>query len=269
MHALSHSQQVVTAADVVEQAWCAAWSALRADPATWVEDAPTYLRVITPGSSDLLLNAVLRLRQPEPVTRADIEQVLAPFRALHQPCQWWLRPDTAPTGLRFHLSQIGMQPWSTVPGMVLALDTWQPRSSSAAPVTARAARNRAEAEAALTVICSVYNIVPGPMHRWCVDNPHFTMYIAWMGRDPAAALACQTVDGTIGFFHVATMPQWRRQGIAQTLMAQALTDAQAAGTHIAALTATPMAESLYRGLGFTPTAPIEMWMPGPAFMRQL
>ena len=267
MRAPYHSPRVM-AADVVEATWCAAWSALRYDPATQVDDTAGYLRVITPSSSDLLLNAILRFHQERPVSHADVAAAIAPFRAAHRPLQWWLRPDNEPAGLRHHLTQIGMQPWSTVPGMTLALDTWQPQPGGD-DISARAASNRAEAEAALAVICNVYSIIPGPMRHWCVDNPHFTMYLATIGHIPAAALACQIHHGVVGFFHVATLPRWRRLGVAQALMTRALADARDVGAHTAALTATPMGEALYRGMGFIPTAPIEMWMPGTNFMTYL
>jgi hypothetical protein len=87
-----------TLADAVERAWCAAWGALGRDGASQVDDTPQFLRILTPGSSDLLLNAVLRFQQDRPVQRADVEVVLAPFRAAQRPLQWWLRTDAAPLG---------------------------------------------------------------------------------------------------------------------------------------------------------------------------
>jgi GNAT superfamily N-acetyltransferase len=276
MRAPSHSlRQHLSPSDIVEHAWCAAWGSLRYDPATHVDDTPEFLRIITPGSAEMLLNAVLRFRQGRPVTRDDIERVIAPYRVARRPMQWWLRLDNEPPHLRQQLRAIGMQPWSVVPGMTLALPAWQPPHLRGHGITARTAATRAEAELAMRVMCSVYGIIPDPMRHWCVDNPHFTLYLAWVGDEPAGALATQIDGGIAGFFHVATLPQWRRRGVARAMMAQALLDARQAGATVAALTATPMAEALYRDLGFAPTASgtgpsgFELWMAGLEFLATL
>ncbi len=268
MHVPSQSVPL-TPGDIVERAWCAAWESLRYDPATRVDDTPEFLRVVTPSSAEMLLNAVLRFRQDRPVARDDIERVIAPYRAAHRPWQWWLRLDNEPPQLRQQLRAIGMRPWSVVPGLTLALPAWQPPHLSTSDITARAAVTPVEAETAMQVICSVYDIIPDPMRHWCVDNPHFMVYLAWVGAQPAGALATQTRDGIVGFFHVATLPQWRRHGVARALMVQALLDARRNGATVAALTATPMAEALYHNLGFTPTISFELWMAGLDFLATL
>ncbi|HKD74393.1 MAG TPA: hypothetical protein VKB76_02815, partial [Ktedonobacterales bacterium] len=76
-----HLRQPRSSGDIVEHAWCAAWGSLRYDPATHVDDTPEFLRVVTPGSGEMLLNAVLRFRQERPVERDDIERIIAPYRA--------------------------------------------------------------------------------------------------------------------------------------------------------------------------------------------
>ncbi|HKD76122.1 MAG TPA: GNAT family N-acetyltransferase, partial [Ktedonobacterales bacterium] len=174
-----------------------------------------------------------------------------------------------PPQLRQQLWAIGMRPWSVVPGMTLSLPDWQPSFLNRPDITARAAATPVEAELAMRVMCSVYGIIPEPMRHWCVDNSHFTLYLAWVGAEPAGALATQIDGGIAGFFHVATLPQWRRRGVARAMMVQALLGARQAGATVAALTATPMAEALYRDLGFAPTASFELWMAGMDFLATL
>jgi ElaA protein len=55
---------------------------------------------------------------------------------------------------------------------------------------------------------------------------------------------------------VATLPEWRGQGIAHELMEFLLHEAEKAGTNQVVLAAQAHAESFYRRLGFTPAGPL-------------
>lgn len=253
----------------VEHVWCAAWAALGNDPATTVDDTAEVLRIITPQSTDLLLNAILRFRQPRPVTAADVERVIAPFRVAGRPWQWWLRLGAEPVGLRERMVELGMQCWGTPTGMTLPLRNWHAPNVSQSTYEVRPAVNSQEIASALDIICTVFGMTPEPMRQWGPDNPHFVAYLAWHDGVPVGALVQQISGGVVGIFHVATLPRLRRQGIAHALMCQVLRDAQSAGAHTAALTASPMAETLYHRLGFVSCCVFELWMPGPRLLSAL
>lgn len=55
---------------------------------------------------------------------------------------------------------------------------------------------------------------------------------------------------------VATLPEWRGQGIAHEVMEFLLHEAEKAGTQQVVLAAQAHAESFYRRLGFTPSGPL-------------
>jgi GNAT superfamily N-acetyltransferase len=258
-----------TLADAVERAWCAAWGALGRDGASQVDDTPQFLRILTPGSSDLLLNAVLRFRHAHPVQCADIEAVIAPFRAAHRPLQWWLRTDAAPAGLCEQLYAHGMRIWGTPPGMALRLAGWQPPVAPSPSVVVRPVATREDATAALQIICTVFNLAAAPMRRWCAASLHNVTYLATIGTTPVGAMVRLSHDDVAGFFHVATLPRFRRRGVAWAMMCHALGAAQAEGAALAALTAAPMAISLYQRLGFVTCCTIDQWMPGPELMQTL
>lgn len=255
-------------ARAVEQVWCAAWAALGFDPATHVDDTAEILRIVTPESADLLLNAILRFRQARPVTAADVERAIAPFRAAGRPWQWWLRLGAEPLGLRDRMVELGMQCWGTPTGMTLPLRDWQPpavpQSVQVRPVT-----STSDIASALGIICEVFGMTPEPMRQWGPDNPNFGAYLAWRAGEPVGALVCQISTGVAGIFHVATLPSVRRQGVAQALVTRALVNARAAGAHTAALTSSHMAEALYRRLGFVSCCVFELWMPGPRLLTAL
>ncbi len=258
-----------TLANAVEHAWCAAWGALGCDAATRVEDLPHMLRVLTPASPDLLLNAILRYHQPRPVTSADLAAAIAPFRAAHRPLQWWLRSGTEPQGLREGLFALGMMPWGHPVGMALPLDGWQMATETRPDVQVTPVVTPEGAVTALQTICDVFGLPPGPMRRWCINHPRFETFQATVRGAPAGALVRLRDSGVVGFYHVAVLPRYRRRGIGTAMMAYALHDAQQQGARVAALTASPMAERLYQRMGFVPCCTFEQWMPDTRLMAEL
>jgi GNAT superfamily N-acetyltransferase len=179
-----------------------------------------------------------------------------------------LRLGSEPPRLREILFDVGMQPWGTPLCMALPMNEWRPETLPE-PVQARRVTTQAEAEAALRVICAVFGLAVEPMRYWCIANPEMQPFIAFVRGRPAGALVMQCNQGIAGFFHVATLPEFRRHGIASSLMQCALASARAQGMAQAALTASPMAETLYHRLGFQPCGRIETWMPASRLMREL
>lgn len=256
-------------AGAVEDAWCAAWASLAYDAKTNVLETPELVRVLTPGSADFLLNAIVRLHDQQPLAPAGLAEQLAPFYAMRRAMQWWLRWDTSPAQLREQLSAIGMRPWDRPPGMALAFSAWQGASPLPGELTVRPVTTTAEAEHALAIICEVFGTDPVPMRHWCIDNPHFVVMLATLNEQPAGALAFQVRDGVAGVFHVATLPQWRRRGVAYAMVGQSLRMARDLGANVAALTSSAMAIPLYRSLGFREAGQYEFWIPGPRLMLAL
>ncbi|HLY31648.1 MAG TPA: GNAT family N-acetyltransferase [Ktedonobacterales bacterium] len=259
-------ERLTTEAMLVEENWAAAWASLReapVSPPTLVEETPNYLRIITPGVADSLLNIIMRYTAQRPVTRDDVEEAIAPFRRAHVPMQWWLMRGSEPAGLREQLALLGMESWGGAAAMTLRFDGWHPPTLALAKgVTLGLAQGDEDRRAALNIICAVFYAPLQPMNRWTIDNPRFTMYLARLGGRPVAALAIFTHQRIAGVYHVATLASARRRGIAGALLTRALKDAQAAGCAYATLTATPEAKHLYEQVGFTTCGVMEQWSPG-------
>lgn len=260
-------------ARAVERNWRAAWMTLgtvNVEPRTIVEDTPAFLRVCTPGLPESLLNIVLRFETPNPVTRDDLERIIAPYRERKLPFQWWQLVGDEPTGLRDQLRALGMQSWGGVPAMALDLAGWQPQLPPLPHgVALGPIRTAEEAQAALAIICEVFIVPAGPMSRWTSRNGAFSMYQAtWQGRT-VSTLAVLRDGVTAGVYHVATAGWARRRGIASHLLTLALGEAQAAGCSLATLTATPEARHMYERLGFRACGMIDQWMPGPRLMNEV
>ena len=82
------------------------------------------------------------------------------------------------------------------------------------------------------------------------------------GLAVAGLWACMH-DGDCGIYAMGTAPQWRRQGLARSLIAHVLAVACEAGARTASLQSTPMGMSLYRSLGFEAVGRYEEWVCGP------
>ncbi|HEX9412944.1 MAG TPA: GNAT family N-acetyltransferase [Ktedonobacterales bacterium] len=262
-------------ARAVEANWCAAWASLggvRDLLPTLVDDTAGYVRVCTPGIPELLLNTVLRYSGPVPVAAADLERVIAPYRRHHLPFQWWLTLGEEPRGLREQLYRLQLLSYGGTPCMALDLDGWVAQAEAAdvaAQETTHAVSTPDEARAALEVICHVFDVPPGPMARWTVENPRTQLYLTRRHGQAVSALATFRDGESVGISNVATLFQFRRRGSAGRLLIHALREAQAAGARLATLTATPEAQRLYESLGFRTCGMIEQWVPSPELMARL
>jgi GNAT superfamily N-acetyltransferase len=65
----------------------------------------------------------------------------------------------------------------------------------------------------------------------------------------------------VGVYAVGTAPQWRRRGLARSLMLHVLANAYRHGARTASLQSTRMGEPLYRSLGFRPVGRYDEWVP--------
>lgn len=85
------------------------------------------------------------------------------------------------------------------------------------------------------------------------------VYLAHAGGAPAACVAALDVHGDTTIWNVATLPQARGQGLARSLMRQALLDARQRGCATTSLQATAMGRPVYARMGYRDLGPLEMW----------
>ena len=79
---------------------------------------------------------------------------------------------------------------------------------------------------------------------------HLRVYVGYLGDQPVGAAAlCLSAD-LAGIYNVGTHPQYRRQGIAVTLMRRVLADARALGLATSVLQSSTDGRPLYARLGF-------------------
>ena len=70
-----------------------------------------------------------------------------------------------------------------------------------------------------------------------------------------------SAGGECGIYSLGTHPDFRRRGLARSLMQHVLADAHRNGARIATLQATPMGRPLYESIGFEPVGRYEEWIP--------
>jgi ribosomal protein S18 acetylase RimI-like enzyme len=163
-----------------------------------------------------------------------------------------------------------MRSWGGATMMYLPLSQWDVNYPQAPPaVSFHQTTSDADRDEALGVISRVFDVAPFPMSRWTNENPAFTLYLAHWGHLPVATVAALPLGENVGIYHVATMPDARRRGIAGNLLLLALREAQAAGFTSATLTATPEGQRIYERLGFRVCGLLEQWMTGPRLTDEL
>jgi ribosomal protein S18 acetylase RimI-like enzyme len=76
---------------------------------------------------------------------------------------------------------------------------------------------------------------------------------------PISKAVLHLADGVAGIYGVATTEAGRGRGLATYLCASALAEARAAGAERTVLHSTPMAQALYRRMGYRDVATFELW----------
>ncbi len=104
-----------------------------------------------------------------------------------------------------------------------------------------------------TFICrfsTAYTKVVSREFRFGMPGTKAHMWQAWREDQPIAKAALYCGSGSAGIYAVATRPEARRLGLANFLAITALHYARDAGHHLAVLHSTPMAQKLYKSMGF-------------------
>ncbi|GAG99826.1 unnamed protein product, partial [marine sediment metagenome] len=76
------------------------------------------------------------------------------------------------------------------------------------------------------------------------------MWVAWRDGVPIAKVGSYYGAGSVGIYGVATKPEIRGQGLASVLMVETMKAARQAGQKLVLLHSSPLAENLYKRLGF-------------------
>jgi ribosomal protein S18 acetylase RimI-like enzyme len=229
-----------------------------------VDDQLTHLRVWT-GLSSGFFNAVARARWSAAVAPAAVRAIASDLSARRAPWRWYVGSEGGSEDLGRLLKAVGLMsvpaqtpmllPFTahTLPRLVgrvepvpgLNVAEVRDRAAMTAWVAARAAANGwgdKTAKAWLTMHLGLGFEESEPLQ-------HLVAHID--GRPVGTVSAFLDTDGTAGIYHVEVVPEARGRGIGSWLTAAAIGLAADREAQRVVLTATPMAMTLYRRLGFT------------------
>jgi GNAT superfamily N-acetyltransferase len=91
-------------------------------------------------------------------------------------------------------------------------------------------------------------------------------WLAWKDGLPISKIGLYKGSGSAGIYGVATKPEARGLGIASLLMNVAMQAAKEMGYQLAVLDSSPLAEKLYKRLGFVTVAPLRLYSPVVAYL---
>jgi ribosomal protein S18 acetylase RimI-like enzyme len=208
-------------------------------------------------------NMVVRFQADPSEADGFIDRIFARFRERGAPFLWLVHPSARPGDLTQRLQRRGFEEAEPITGMVADLAhlpqmltvpsgveihdvTPEHDLSPFADFVAARWQVPETSQADLQAIIDVARIgAAGSPNR------------AWVAVKDGVALAkafTHDAAGVVGLYGMATKPEARGLGLARTMCIKALSDARARGHEVAVLHSTPMAVSLYEGVGFRKAA---------------
>lgn len=255
--------------DELEQNLWTAWSIFGRGPGCSLHDSDDLLWFETPLPI-IPFNGVLRFRARPDVDPA-IDGIVDHFRQRGVQFMWLLHPSAGPVDLPDRLRARGLMEVERMPGMARTLDELEPVPDLPDGIEVRQVRESADTAA-------LYQFAAW---RWQIDERYRTEYAAiadgfrfgqpgsnaqtwqaWRDGRPVAKAAVFLSRRSAGIYAVATRPEARRLGLARALTLVALHYARDNGRRLAILHSSPMAESLYRSMGFESVAEFRLFASG-------
>lgn len=203
------------------------------------------------------LNQVMYTHLSEADLPAALRQITAHYQALGNQFVWRTWPDSTPARLGEYLLAHSFSPRNLAPNMAADLHHLPPWSATPG-LTIERINDVASLKSWGKVIQQVYDTPPSftsfLMAAFSdeVQNPLAACanYLAWRDGKPIATTTLFLGAGVVGIYRVATLPEYRGQGIGGAIVRAAMRDAQAAGYRYATLRSSEMAYHLYQQLGF-------------------
>ncbi|MCL4303900.1 MAG: GNAT family N-acetyltransferase [Anaerolineae bacterium] len=165
-----------------------------------------------------------------------------------------------------YLSQRRYQPLPPQPAMYRAAPLQDVPLNSAVKV------ERVATVPGLTALCSLlYAVFDFPLADLIklYSTAHFKddlknnirHYLAFVDEKPVSAGTIICINGAASIWNVCTLDEYRRQGIATTLLQRMLNDATESGYELTMLYATPLAYHLFNKMGFGLFAQRQWFLP--------
>lgn len=219
-------------------------------------------------------NTVLKFQVEQNVDDR-IDALIGRYAERNVPLLWILHPSSQPADLPERLAQRGLQEIEVAPCMARGLENLPEPAPLPEGVEVREAIEESD-------LIELYGLAAW---RWGVPEEYRTqlremiekfeigergsntrMWLALKDGVPISKIGLYNGSGSAGIYGVATKPEARGLGIASLLMSVAMRAAKEMGHKLVVLDSSPLAEKLYRRLGFITVAPLRLYSPIAAYL---
>ncbi len=205
-----------------------------------------------------VFNNVFRARLSPNGIEAAIDTAVARFAERGVPMLWWIGPSPGPENLAAHLEARGLVHGFEAAGMAVDLSCLADGLPAPRHLEIEEVRDFETLGTWCAVMAPVYEFPGFALEPWLdmhaavglgAEKP-YRHYIARLKGIPVATASLFFGAGVAGISNVATLPQFRDQGIATAVTLAPLLEAQRLGYRVGVLFASLAAIGLYRRLGF-------------------
>jgi GNAT superfamily N-acetyltransferase len=187
-----------------------------------------------------------------------IGEALSPFTAKGVAMLWWTGPTTQPPDLGKNLLSYGFEHVFEAPAMALDLNSLKEEQPTIPDLTIEEILDKKDLKTWCDIMTFVYDFPDFAHEPWFEmlaslglgpDKP-FRHYLARVEGKPVATASVFFGAGLAGLSSVATLPEYRKQGIGTAITLEPLLEARRSGYRIGALFSSEMALDMYREIGF-------------------
>ncbi len=187
-----------------------------------------------------------------------IDRALSPFKEKNVPMLWWTGPSTQPLNLGEHLLSYGFEHVFEAPAMAVDLNTLKAAPSPISDLTIEEILDRKAMKTWCDIMTFVYDFPDFALEPWFdmlsslglgSDKP-YRHFLARVKGNPVATASVFFGAGLAGLSSVATLPEYRKQGIGAAITLEPLLEARNMGYRIGALFSSEMALDMYKEIGF-------------------
>jgi GNAT superfamily N-acetyltransferase len=188
----------------------------------------------------------------------NIEKALNPYKEQNVPMLWWTGPTTQPPNLGEYLISYGFEHVFEAPAMAVDLSTLKKAPSTAIDLSIEEILDKKALKTWCDIMTFVYDFPDIALEPWfdmlaslgLGSGKPYRHFLARVEGKPVATASVFFGAGLAGLSSVATLPEYRKQGIGKAITIAPLLEARNMGYRIGALFSSEMALEMYKDIGF-------------------
>lgn len=187
-----------------------------------------------------------------------IEEALSPFIDQNVPMLWWTGPTTQPPNLGEYLLSYGFEHVFEAPAMAIDLSTLKEATSVPVDLSIKEIYDRRALKTWCDIMTFVYDFPDFALEPWfdmlaslgLGPEKQYRHFLACAEGKPVATASVFFGAGLAGLSSVATLPEYRKQGIGTAITLEPLLEAHRMGYWVGSLFSSEMALDMYKKIGF-------------------